>query len=72
MVPVRGDPAGLKGKPVGIRNCARSCVIRNSLESDAIGVFLTLRRPGLGEVRRPAVIKFDRGARGQVPAKRIG
>lgn len=29
MVPCRAVPAGSKGKPVQIRNCARSCEIHN-------------------------------------------
>lgn len=57
----------LKGNPVRVRDCARSCVIHNGFESSAIGV-RSPRRPEPGEVRRPATFKFSIRARGQVRA----
>ena len=56
-----GIPAGLTGNPACIRDCARSCVIRNGFESIAIGAVEAPRRPEPGEVRRPAAIKLNKG-----------
>ncbi len=63
------SPASSKGKPVWFRNCARSCVI---LISAAIFSHWRTRSfekaQALGEVRRPAIVKFSIWARGQVLA----
>lgn len=75
MVPLSGDLPRQAQK--GIR-CVSGTVpaavsSANSPESDAIektalrGAFP--RRPGLGEVRRPAIVKFGIRARGQVRAE---
>ena len=66
-------PASSIGKPVGIRNCARSCVVQNGSESMPLKRLPVMpamtdssRRPGPGPVRRPAIVQLHNRARGQV------